>query len=153
MAIPPLLCLPDEAAYRQYFIDTYCRQVIVTHDGIRVYFRQDQFSHAFYESHNRDGKKDVFSLARAQRMDWIGATLVDPSSVRYQGWITRRRTYDPARRTELLYEEFIVVLRLGLNRDGALRAEFITCFQAENSIGKIRRSPLWTVESCLDTLR
>lgn len=42
---------------------------------------------------------------------------------------------------------------LGLNRDDALRANFVTCYQADNSIGKIRTSPLWTREDCLNALR
>lgn len=90
MPLPPLLQLPDEAAYRQHFVGTYCRGVIETHDGIRVFFRQNQFDHAFYES---------------------------------------------------------------TNRDRALRANFITCFQANNSVAKIRTSPLWTREACLNALR
>ena len=153
MALPPLLHLPDEATYRQHFIDTYCRGVIETHDGIPVFFQQSKFGHAFYESSNRDGAKDAFSWVRAQRMDWIGATLADPATVRYQGWVAKTRSYDPTRRVDLLYEDFVVVLGLGLNRDGVLRANFITCFQADNSIGKIRTSPLWTREDCLNALR
>ena len=42
---------------------------------------------------------------------------------------------------------------MGLNRAGALRANFITCFQADNSNGKIRTSPLWSREACLNALR
>ncbi|MFC3101999.1 hypothetical protein [Altererythrobacter lauratis] len=153
MPLPPLLQLPDEAAYRQHFIGTYCREAIETHDGIRVFFRQNQFDHAFYESTNRDGAKDAFSWVRAERMNWIDATLTDPAAVRYQGWVARTRSYDPARRVDLLYEDFVVVLALGLNRDGALRANFVTCFQADNSVAKIRTSPLWTREDCLHALR
>ncbi len=153
MPLPPLLHLPDEAAYRRHFVSNYCRPVVKTHDGIRVYFRQDQFGHAFYESSDRDGAKDSFSWVRAQRMDWIAATLVDPATIRYQGWVAKSRSYDPGRRVDLLYEDFVVVLGLGLRRDGMLRANFITCFQADNSIAKIRRSPLWTREACLDALR
>ena len=74
MPLPPLLQLPDEAAYRQHFVGTYCRGVTETHDGIRVFFRQHQFDHAFYESTNLDGAKDAFAWIRAERMNWIGAT-------------------------------------------------------------------------------
>ena len=150
---PPLLHLPDEGAYRQHFIRTYCRGTIETHDGIPVFFHHDRFDHAFYESTNRDGAKDAFSPLRAQRMDWIGATLSNPSAIRYQGWNASRRRFEPTRRVDLLHEEFVVVLRLGLRRNGALKANFITCFQADNSIAKIRRSPLWTAEACLNALR
>jgi hypothetical protein len=127
--------------------------VIKTHDGIRVFFQQEKFGHAFYESTNRDGAKNAFSRVRAERMNWIEATLTDPAAIRYQRWVARTRSYDPARRVDLLYEDFVVVLAMGLNRAGALRANFITCFQADNSIGKIRTSPLWTREACLYALR
>jgi len=153
MAPPPLLHLPDEHAYRQHYVSQYCRSVIETHDEIRVYFRQAQFDHAFYESSNRDGAKDVFSTVRAERMAWIGATLVDPAAIRYQGWDGKKGCYSPARRVDLLYEDFVVVLGLGLRKDGNLRANFITCFQADNSIAKIRQSPLWTPGDCINALR
>ncbi len=154
MPLPPLLHLPDEAAYRQHYVREYCRSVIQTHDGIRVFFKQEQFDHAFFESTYRDGVKDSFlSPTRSQRMGWIRATLVDPAAIRYQGFDKKRNRYDPARRVDLLYEDFVVVLALGLRRDGALRANFITCFQADNSIGRIRNSPLWTREDCLNALR
>lgn len=153
MPLPPLLQLPDEAAYRQHFVGTYCHGRIVTHDGIPVFFGQGQFGHAFYESTNRDGVKDAFSRVRAERMDWIGATLSDPAAVRYQGWIRRTRCYNPAQRVDLLYEDFVVVLALSLKRAETLSANFVTCFQADNSIGKIRTSPLWTREACLNALR
>jgi len=149
---PPLLRLPDEAAYRRHYVRRYCKEGITTHDGIRTYFHQGAFDHAFYESPDRDGAKDVFSRMRAERMDWIGATLANSEAIRYQGW-TAKNGYDPARRVDLLYEEFMVVLRFGLNRNGALKANFITCYRADNSIGKIRTSPLWTKANCLDALR
>ena len=41
----------------QYFRDmwsaAYCKQEIYTFDGIRVYFYDDNFDHAFYESTDR----------------------------------------------------------------------------------------------------
>lgn len=153
MPLPPLLRLPDVAAYRQHFVHTYCRGVVETHDGIRVFFQQEKFDHAFYESTNRDGAKNAFSWVRAERMNWISATLTDAAAIRYQGWVAKTRSYDPARRVDLLHEDFVVVLGLGLNRDGALRANFITCYQADNSVAKIRTSPLWTREVCLNALR
>ena len=153
MPLPPLLHLPDEAAYRQHFVGTYCRGAIETHDGIRVFFRQNQFDHAFYESTNRNGIKDAFSWVRAERMNWIDATLTDRAAIRYQGWVAKTRSYDPARRVDLLYEDFVVVLALGLNRDRTLRANFITCYQADNSVAKIRTSPLWTRPDCIQALR
>lgn len=153
MPLPPLLNLAVEADYRAHFEQAYCRRGVVTHDGIRVYFRRDRFDHAFYESTRRDGVKDAFSLVRAQRLGWIGATLTNPDADRYQGWSKVNRRYDPARRVSVAYEDFVVVLGLSLSGAGDLKAHFITCYQADNSIGKIRSSPVWTLQECLDALR
>jgi len=80
-----------------------------------VYFRPGTFDHTFHESLNRDGVKDVFSRVRAERIDWVRATLVDFAAVRYLGWAARTGRHDPARRVDILYENFVVVLGLGLN--------------------------------------
>lgn len=149
---PPLLHLPNEDAYRLHYLQHYCRAEIETHDNIRVFFRQDNFYHAFFESTLRDGVKDRISSIRCQRMDWIAATLKNPASTRFQGFNKKRNCYDPGRRVDLVYEDFVVVLGLGLQRDGSLYAKFVTCYQAENSISKIRTSPIWTREECLYAL-
>ena len=39
------------------------------------------------------------------------------------------------------------------NEGDALKGKFITCYQADNSIDKICRSPLWDRELCLKILR
>ena len=31
--------------------------------------------------------------------------------------------------------------------------DFVTCYCANNSIGKIKASPLWTLQDCLNALR
>lgn len=152
--MPPLLLLATEDDYRRHYLRHYCRAVITTHDGIRVYFRAESFVHAFYESTLRNGVKDTsISAARAQRMDWIAATLADPAAERFQGWLKKERRYDPTRCVNVVFEDFVVVLSLGLRADGALKANFLTCIKADNSIGKIRTSPLWTQEDCVDALR
>ena len=84
--MPPLLNLADEAAYRGHFERSCCGGNIATHDGIRVYFRRQDFDHAFFESSGRRVENDVFSLVRAQRMDWIVAALADPAAACFQGW-------------------------------------------------------------------
>jgi uncharacterized membrane protein YhdT len=35
---------------------------------------------------------------------------------------------------------------------GSLKANFVTCYQADNSIGKIRSSPAWFRAACLRLL-
>jgi hypothetical protein len=150
--MPPFLTLDDKAAYRAHFETYYCRAVIRTHDGIRVYFGLDDFGHAFFESSGRRGEKDVFSIVRAQRMNWIAAALADPSAPRFQGWNSRSKRYDPTRRVTVIMGDFVVVIALGRRRDGRLKANFVTCYQADNSIAKIRASPPWSLEDCLNAL-
>lgn len=148
----PLITLLDEADYRRHFEQSYCRGAVVAHDGIRVFFKKSAFDHAFYESSKRDGVKDTFSLVRAQRLDWIAETLTNPAATRYQGYVRKTRSYDPTRCVGVVLEDFVVVLALGLKADGQLKGEFVTCYQADNSIGKIRQSPLWDKALCLAEL-
>ncbi len=153
MALPPLVYYGTVAEYRGHYEDHYCRRVIRTFDNIRVYFSPASFGHAFYESSNRNGVKDRFSKVRAQRINWIKATLEHPGADLFQGWDKKARQYDEARRVAVVYEDFVVVISMGLGRDRSLRANFVTCFQAENSIDKIRRSPLWSKVGCLEALK
>jgi len=145
--MPPLLKLEGEDAYRQHFVRTLCRAQIETHDGIRVYFSANAFEHAFFESSDRRGADDVFSLNRAERMDWIAAALADPNALCCQGWDKNRQCYTPKRRLTVVVQDFVIVLQLSTKRDGTLKANFVTCFKAENSIIKIRQSPRWTREA------
>ncbi|GGE47774.1 hypothetical protein GCM10011360_38700 [Primorskyibacter flagellatus] len=150
--MPPFLNLPDEAAYRAHYETTYVRSRITTHHGIPVYFQKDKFDHAFYEATNRDGVKNQFSMPRAQRMNWIVATLNAPAADWYQGWITPRKQYDPSRSVAVAYGDFVVVLRFSAKQNGDLKANFVTCYDADNSIGKIRQSPAWTLQDCQNAL-
>ncbi len=144
MALPPLVHYAIATEYRLHYQRNYCRGSIQTFDGIRVFFAPAKFEHAFYESTQRDGRKDAFSPVRAERIDWIKATLENPQADLYQGWNKGARGYDMTSRVAVVYEDFVVVVALRLTREGALKANFVTCFQADNSIGKIRTSPAWT---------
>ncbi len=149
MATPPLLQLSTEADYRRHFDQKYCRGTIKTRDGVRVYFSRDKFKHAFFESTKRDGVKDSsLSLTRAERMDWIIVTLQNKNANWYQGWDKGTKQIDPTRSVCAAYEEFVVVLSFSLNKKGDLKANFITCYLANNSIEKIRTSPQWTETTC-----
>ena len=150
--LPDMLICKNEREYLAYYRKEYCLKGVVTFDGIHVYFRKDRFFHAFYESSHRDGRKDRFSTARAQRMGWIRTTLENPDSCLFQGWDKNRRKYDPGRRVCVVYEEFVVILKMRLKKNGTLKAEFVTCYQADNSIGKIKNSPKWSREACLAVL-
>ena len=152
MALPALVhyATPDE--YRTHYERVYCRGNITTSDGIRVFFSQTAFGHMFYESTARNGIKDAFSPVRAQRIDWIKATLEHQQATLFQGWDKKTRSYDKTRRVAVVYEDFVVVIAMKLNRDGSLKANFVTCYRADNSIGKIRTSPTWSRAVCLAAL-
>lgn len=151
---PPALveyeCVDD---YRAHYVHKYCQGRIVTADNIRVFFRPDAFEHAFYESTARDGRKDMFSPARATRIDWIGATLEHPQARLLAGWVKRTSSYDHGRRVAVVYGDFVVVIGLRLAKQETLKAEFVTCYQADNSIAKILTSPAWNREACMLALR
>jgi hypothetical protein len=152
MPLPPLVHYATATEYRHHFERIYCRGSIQTFDGIRVFFAASKFGHVFYESSKRDGRKDAFSPVRAERIDWIQATLEHPEATLYQGWNKNARGHDGTRRVAVIFEDFVVVVAMGLTRDGELRANFVTCYQADNSIGKIKASPEWARVDCLRLL-
>jgi hypothetical protein len=152
MAQPGLVVYASVAEYRAHYLNSYCRGVIQTADGMRVYFKPVSFDHAFYESTKRDGAKDAFSQVRAQRIDWIQATLASPDADLFAGYDKASNTHSHARRVAVVYEDFVVVISIGAAKDGALKGSFVTCYQADNSIGKIRLAPLWSRADCLHDL-
>lgn len=153
MALPPLLILDTPWQYRSHYERYYCRGNIVTNDGIRIYFRPQKFGHAFYEnSLGRKGVKDNFSPDRAQRMDWIKLTLEHPDSKLFVGWNKDKKCHDEARRVSVVYESFVVVIELSLNKKGILKGNFVTCYLADNSIDKITSAPEWNKDKCLESL-
>ncbi|MCA3394130.1 MAG: hypothetical protein INF85_00595 [Roseomonas sp.] len=146
------LYLTDQAAYRTHYERNLCCGGIATHDGIPVYFRKEAFDHAFFESSGRRGEKDVFSWVRAERMDWIATALADSNAQCFQGWNATARRYEPTRRVAVVMVDFAVIIALSRRREGALKASFVTCFKADNSIPRILASPKWKMEDCLNEL-
>jgi len=149
---PPLVKYDNPSKYKIHFEETYCKTPTLTFDGIKVFFSKNNFEHAFYESSDRRGSKDIFSIIRAQRIDWIKKTLENASASIYQGWDKKKKVYMPHRRVSVVYEDFVVIISLSLNKTGDLKGKFITCYQADNSIGKIRNSPIWDKKSCINYL-
>ena len=147
---PPLLHLTDQGAYHGHYIATCCSGSIVTHDGIPVYFDRPTFYHAFFETVVYPD--DTFSAERSQRMDWIRLTLEDATADRFQGWNKKKKAYEPHRRVEVVHENFVVILQMNKKKDGQLKAKFVTCYQADNSIGLIRKSPAWNRQDCENAL-
>lgn len=134
--------LPDESAYEKLYLDTYCNGVpIVTTDGIRVDFYPENFGHAFYESVDRKAAdKSQFSTARAERMLWIKETLQDPTAELHVGWDKKHQKYDNSRRVAVVKDDYVVIIWI----KDLTTAKFITAYVADNSIGKILGSPIWT---------
>jgi len=151
---PPFLQLADQAAYRRHYERTLCRGGIFTHDGIQVFFRKQEFDHAFFESSGRRGENDVFSIERARRMDWIAPALANPDAKCLQGWLKKEQRHDPRRRVTVFIDGFLVVIALRLGGQGQLRAQFVTCYPADvKTQAKLAQAPLWTLEDCLNELQ
>ncbi|MBW7875629.1 MAG: hypothetical protein H3C47_06560 [Candidatus Cloacimonetes bacterium] len=153
MTYPQLVHYESESEYRDHYRNVYCRKPMVTFDQIEVRFPLDQFEHAFFESKSRNGIKDTFSKNRAQRIDWIKATLLSPHATLFEGWDYKTKMYDGSRRVAIMFECFVVVISLSLSKNSELTGKFITCYQADNSIEKIQRSPKWQKDSCLHKLK
>ncbi|GEM19308.1 hypothetical protein [Nitrosococcus oceani] len=149
MALPWLVHYVTESEYRDHYKRIYSRGTIHAFDGIRIYFQSRRFEHAFYEGQG----KNRFSPIRAQRIDWIKATLEHPAADLYQGWDKKNKVYVSHRRVSVVYEDFVVVVELGLKSGSNLKGNFITCYQAENSINKIRTSPIWNRNICTAMLK
>lgn len=138
MQYPPFVYYITIDEYRKHFKRVYCSGGIFTFDGIQVRFRVDDFNHAFYESVFL--KDDTFSSIRAERIDWIKATLLDSNSDRYVGWDNTKKRYDTNRRVALVMGNYVVVIALLKHNN----ARFITAFVADRgTTHKIRQGPVW----------
>jgi len=149
------LQLASEAEYRSHFIANFTRAPLpfqTSQGQARIFFSPWQFDHAFYESTYRDGAKDAFSFVRAERMDDIAVVLADRNVPRHAGWDAKAQTHSHTRCVSIALGEFVVVVRLGLTKDGFLRGNFVTCYVADNSIGKIRAAPQWNEVQCIQAL-
>jgi len=127
--------------YRRHYEKTYCNGTIITFDGIFVRFRRNRFNHCFFESSNRNQKKDNFSQLRAERIDWIKAGLQDSSAELHVGWDRKKKTYDNSHRVAVVVQDYVVVIRL----TGQQKADFVTAYVADSqrTIERIKKSPKW----------
>jgi hypothetical protein len=134
MPYPSLVAGLTAAQYRERFERAYCHGAIQTFDGIGVRFRKMHFNHAFFESSRRDGSKDQFSTERAERLDWIKATLEDSAAERYLGYNKETKSWDKTRRVAVVQGNYVVIIRL-LSQ---IEAEFVTAFVADSAppVGK-----------------
>lgn len=136
--LPPLVIYATEDEYRQHFRRVYCCGPIITFDGIAVRFRGAMFDHCFFETVL--AKDDTFSPARAQRIDWIAATLQDPDAELFVGWDSERKRPAPNRRVALVSGDYLTIIQM--MAEG--KATFITAFVASpQTIAKVRTNERW----------
>ncbi len=84
---PDFVEYEDAQSYFEHYKSTYCRETITTTEGVRVYFKQDKFWHAFYEADPKTGrKKQTISEGRAKRINWIKAAIESASAEHYKGY-------------------------------------------------------------------
>lgn len=137
----PLVKYSTIKQYRRHFENIYCKGNIITFDGIKVYFRKDDFDHCFYESINF--KDDKFSKERSERINWIKETLEDPNADLRCGWDKKKKKIDCSRRVAIVNNDYVVIISISKRRNGTLKAQFITAYVADKSINKILRMPKW----------
>ena len=134
-----------EAEWRDLWDAAYCRQCIVTFDGIRVHFYNDNFDHAFFESSdrrrgvNKAKKKDILSMRRLSRFYWIKDVLRDPDAELHVGYDSSTKSFTKSKRVAIVRNDYVVVIQLYSENE----AKFITAFVDDQSIDKIKKSPLW----------
>ncbi|MGL4990063.1 MAG: hypothetical protein ACRC57_02685 [Sarcina sp.] len=105
-------------------------------------FYEDMFEHAFYESSNKRGNKDIFSNKRAERIDWIEHVLKDSSAELYMGYDNKKKRNDNSRRVAIINEDnYVVIIRIIKDKN----AKFITAYVADspNTANEIRNNPRW----------
>ncbi|EJP6472974.1 hypothetical protein NHI66_002291 [Clostridium botulinum] len=141
---PDLVYYTNVDEYKEHFINNYCNGngPIETFDGVVVYFYPDMFEHAFYESSDKRGSKDVFSPKRAERIDWIKSVLQDDSVELYEGYDNKTKTYHNSRRVAIITEDnYVVIIRF----TKGIKAKFVTVYVADSgsTADRIRTSPKW----------
>jgi len=142
MALPPLLNLADEAAYRAYYTATLqgTPNMIVTHDGIDVVLHDHNFDHAFSAPLKKWSKQCVFKPVRASHMDRIRPALEDCAMEQYRRVMpdgkTRRLVLEPS-------SPFVVVIQP--EQATPTKAAFITAYPVTSpkALAKIRSNPTW----------
>lgn len=108
-----------------------------------MYFYDDNFNHAFYESTDRrqgihkSKKKDVLSPRRLARFYWIKDVLRDPDADLYVGYESKTKSYTRSKRVAVVKNNYVVVIQIYADK----KAKFITAYVADESIDKIKNGP------------
>jgi len=130
--------------YRDHFERDYVKSIITTFDNIRVYFKNSDFNHCFYETTLH--KDDTLSRTRAERIDWIKETLEDKNADLRCGWLKSKNRIDCTRRVAIVNHNYVVIISIRHKKDCSLKANFITAFVADKSISKILAMPKWKLK-------
>lgn len=141
---PPLRKFKSVDECRKYFEEKYCKEDLITFDNIAVRFYPEKFDDAFFESKNKKERdKSIFSIKRAERIDWIEYVLKSEEAELYVGWNRDKKTYRKDRRIAIISPENYVVI-ITLLKDN--NAKFITAYLADspNTAKLIRKNPRWT---------
>lgn len=134
-----------EKEYRKIFEETYCdhENPVITFDGIRAKFFPGMFDHAFFESDDWKKKdKSIFSFNRAEKIFWIKDTLEDPDAILKCGYLKKTKTHTNSRRVAIVKNDYVVIIRFTKDLKSA---QFITAFEAYDSIDEILKAPDWTL--------
>ena len=141
--LPPLKKFKNEDECRKYYEDVYCTTPVTTFDNIKVHFYPEKFEDAFFESKNYQKRdKTIFSIKRAERIDWIKSVLEDPKAELYKGWDRDKKKPRKDRRVAVVSpENYIVIITILSNN----KAKFITAYPALGlrTILKIKTSEKW----------
>jgi hypothetical protein len=140
MSMPPLRTFASELECGLHYKQVYCSGPIPTFDGIMVRFDRRDFLHLFYES-RRGEKKNVFSIRRSERIDWIKGALQDPHAELFQGYDKETKSYDPERRVCVISGNYVVVIAL----TDVKKADIVTAYVIDdpNVLTKLRSGPKW----------
>ena len=71
---------------------------------------------------------------------WIKDVLTDPDAEMYVGYDSKSQSYTNSKRVSVVKKDYVVVIQL--YKEG--EARFITAYNADNSIEKIKKGPKWT---------
>ena len=138
----PLRKLLTIEEYREHYIQNYCSDAIVTHQGLPVYFYPERFDHAFYKNSNRRVRdKSVFCQERAERIDWISEVLRDPNITIYAGWDSGKKRNDFNSRVSLITPDGYVVVIRKINDS---KAKFVTAYVVDDQsvVPKVQSNPI-----------
>lgn len=100
------------------------------------------FEHVFYENSGKRGGKDVFSLKRSERIDWIGDVLKDEEAEVYMVYDSKNKRTNWNRRVAIISEDNYVVV-IQIIKDN--KAKFVTAYVADspNTAKAIRQGEKW----------